>query len=98
MMLRSLWSLSFISWVLSVPTTTEGWLQYHRAVRDVGTLMVLIGVVAEILIDEFWEITPPPLLRGRRATTLLKTSAAGLKRYALIFAGIFLVAGGIALE
>jgi hypothetical protein len=98
MMLRSLWSISFISWVFPVPTTTEGWLQYHRTLRDVGTLMVVIGVVAEILIDEFWDNMPPPLLRGRRATTLLKTSAARLKRCALIFAGIILVAGGLLLE
>ncbi len=61
---------SFVSSIFAAPTTLEGWLQYHRRIRDLGTWAVIIGVVAEIVIDEFWEIEKPPLLRGIKATIL----------------------------
>ncbi len=60
--------------------------------------MVIIGVIAEILIDEFWEVSHPPLLRSVKATTLLKSKSTRFKRYAMLFAGIILVGGGISLE
>jgi hypothetical protein len=89
------------SWLLSVfatKTTADDWLRYHRALRDFGTYLVIVGVIAETLIDELWEIDTPPLLRGIRATTLLKTKAAWLKRGVMIFVGIIMVGGGIGLE
>jgi hypothetical protein len=70
------------SWLFSMfatKTTADDWLRYHRALRDLGTYLVIVGVIVETLIDELWEIDTPPLLRGIRATTLLKTKAARLK-------------------
>jgi hypothetical protein len=89
---------SSISWVWSNPITPEAWLQYHRDLRDIGSIILLVGVIAEIVIDEFWEASHPPLLRGRKATTLFKTKAARWKRYSMLFAGLVLVGGGIAME
>jgi hypothetical protein len=74
------------------------YLLHHRNLRDIGTVILLIGVIAEILIDNFWESSHPPLLRGRRATTLLKQRGDRLKKPILIFVGLILVGGGIALE
>jgi len=59
---------------------------------------LLIGVAAEILIDEFWEIPSPIVLRGRKATTLLRSCAATWKRCIMIFVGVGQVGGGIVLE
>jgi hypothetical protein len=103
MILRSIcsigsWILSTGSWMFSAGTNPDACLLYHRHLRDFGTIMVLTGVVSEILIDEFWEVFHPPLLRGTKATTLLKSKSARRKRYAMIFAGIVLVGGGISME
>jgi hypothetical protein len=87
-----------VSLMFSTPTTPQDWLLYHREWRDFGSIILLIGVIAEILIDEFWEISHPPLLRGRKATGVLKTKTARLKQSAMLFAGVVLVGGGIALE
>ena len=106
MILRSVCSIgywiasagSFIFSLFATPTTPQGWLQYHHRIRDLGTWAVIIGVVAEIVIDEFWEIEKPALLRGIKATTLLKTRADRLKRCAMICAGVVMVGGGIGVE
>jgi hypothetical protein len=89
---------SFAISMVVAPTSLEDLLQFHRNLRDLGTLIVLVGVVSEILIDEFWEISHPPLLRGVRATTVLPTKTAFLKRCVMLLAGVGLVGGGIALE
>jgi hypothetical protein len=89
------------SWLFSifaVKTTPDEWLKYHRSLRDLGTYAVIIGVIAETLIDELWEIETPPLLRGRRATTLLKTKAAHWKKRLMLFVGVIMVGGGISIE
>ena len=78
--------------------TPDDLLKYHRRLRDIGSIILLIGVFAEIMIDEFWEISHPPLLRGPKATGLIKSRAAVWKRPALLFVGICLVGGGIALD
>src|SRR5271163_2198406 len=89
---------SFVSSIFATPTSPDSWLQYHRRIRDLATWAVIIGVIAEILIDEFWQIERPPLLRGLKATTPLKTRADRYKRYAMIFAGVVMVGGGIGVE
>jgi hypothetical protein len=76
-------------------------LKFHRFWRDVGNDILLIGVLAEFLIDLLW-LEPPeifPLLRGRHATTPLlkwyrhlltmKGVAVGVVNL-MVFAGIFL--------
>jgi hypothetical protein len=89
---------SFIWSTLVAPSDPEHLLQYHRTLRDIGTYILLGGVILEILIDHFWEIPTPPLLRGRKATQLIKTPQMRLKGYAMLFAGLGLVGGGIWLE
>jgi hypothetical protein len=89
---------SFVSSIFSKPATPEDWLRYHRHLRDLGTKAVIVGVIAESLIDEFWEIERPPLLRGIKSTTLLRTKAEQLKRLAMIFVGVVMIGGGIGLE
>jgi hypothetical protein len=73
-------------------------LHHHQKWRDVGSIILLIGVIAEILIDEFWEFKHPPLLRGKKATSLLTTTRHRIKKAVMLFVGIILVGGGISLE
>jgi hypothetical protein len=79
----------------------EACLKYNSWWRDFGTIVLLVAVLFEFLIDIFWLEKPEffPLLRGRKATTpLLKwyrhlltprgwiVLVVGLS----VFAGIFL--------
>jgi len=69
-------------------------LALHRWWRDVGNDILLIGVLAEFLIDVLWPERPEifPLLRGRRATRPF------LRWYAHLLAvrGIIVVVVGLA--
>src|SRR5260370_37806337 len=76
-------------------------LRHHRHLRDFGVIVLLVGVILETVIDPMWEwLEPahPPLLRGARATTLLKRKSTGIKVCVKLFIGIALVGGGVALE
>lgn len=91
-------SLTPSLFVMPATRDPEAWLRYHRHLRDLGTRAVIVGVIAEALIDEFWVMEHPPLLRGIRPTTLLKIRAERFKRWLMIFVGVVLVGGGIALD
>jgi hypothetical protein len=73
-------------------------LRHHQHLRDIGSIILLFGVIAEILIDEFWEFEHPPLLRGKKATKLLIPSRHRMKKPLMLFVGIVLVGGGIVSE
>ena len=89
---------SWLFFLFVAQTTPDDWLKYHRLLRNLGTYAVIIGVIVETLIGELWEIETPPLLRGRKATTLLKRKTACLKKGLMLFVGVVMVGGGISVE
>jgi hypothetical protein len=84
--------------MFATPRTPNDWLLYHQHWRNVGTILVIIGVIGEILIDIWWDTPSLPLLRGKKPTTPLATNSERHKRYVMLLFGIGMVAGGIALE
>ena len=89
------------SWLFSLfatKTSPDDWLAYHRSLRNLGAYAVIVEVIAETLIDELSEIETPPLLRGPKATTALKTKAAFWKKCLMLLVGVAIVGGGIIVE
>lgn len=64
----------------------------HRFWRNIWTFVAIGAALAQTFVTGFWKESHPPILRGRRATTMLRSRADRTRKPVVVLIGLVLVA------